>query len=199
MIGSHLIFSAYGFWLPNDPRGSGSDFVRKFELYRYGPATKVAPGRSVAAKTHDVGLRLRAKEELKYPPVLFTGAQARAIGVGFAAYAKQSKIAVWACSIMPDHAHLVLGPVAVDLDRVMGQFKGAATRQLMEEGLHPFAVFKKPGEKPPSCWGRRGWKVFLDTEDDVRRSIAYVEANPVKEGKPRQKWKFVVPFCPRGK
>ena len=38
---SHVIFSAYGFWLPNDPRGSWSDFVGSWELQRFGPATKV--------------------------------------------------------------------------------------------------------------------------------------------------------------
>lgn len=32
VLGFHVIFSAYGFWLPNDPRGSWSDWVRKWEL-----------------------------------------------------------------------------------------------------------------------------------------------------------------------
>jgi len=36
----HVIFCAYGFWLPNDPRGSWSDFVRSWELLRFGKATK---------------------------------------------------------------------------------------------------------------------------------------------------------------
>jgi len=27
VLGTHLILTAYGFWLPNDPRGSWSDFV----------------------------------------------------------------------------------------------------------------------------------------------------------------------------
>lgn len=27
MLGAHVIFGAYGFWLPNDPRGSWSEFV----------------------------------------------------------------------------------------------------------------------------------------------------------------------------
>jgi hypothetical protein len=38
----HVIVSMYGFWLPNDPRGSGSDFIGAWELFRYGGcATKV--------------------------------------------------------------------------------------------------------------------------------------------------------------
>ena len=41
VIAYHVIYSMYGFWLPNDPRGSWSDFVGSWELFRYGPATKV--------------------------------------------------------------------------------------------------------------------------------------------------------------
>ncbi len=40
---NHLIFTAYGFWLPNDPRGSWSNYVRAYELYQAGPATKLQP------------------------------------------------------------------------------------------------------------------------------------------------------------
>src|SRR5690348_2721389 len=36
---AHVIISAYGFWLPNDPPGSWSDFVAAWELFRYGRAT----------------------------------------------------------------------------------------------------------------------------------------------------------------
>ena len=43
-------------------------------------------------------------------------------------------------------------------------------------------------------WGEYGWNVFLDSEQDVRRAIQYVEQNPPKEHKPRQRWSFVVPF-----
>jgi hypothetical protein len=38
--GYHVIIGAYGFWLPNDPRGSWSDFVGKWELVRFGRSTK---------------------------------------------------------------------------------------------------------------------------------------------------------------
>ena len=36
----HAIFGAYGFWLPNDPRGSWTTFVGSWELNPFGPATK---------------------------------------------------------------------------------------------------------------------------------------------------------------
>ena len=46
--GYHVIFSTYGFWLPNDPRGSGSDVVRNKQLRKFGKATKVTTQQSVA-------------------------------------------------------------------------------------------------------------------------------------------------------
>jgi len=53
VLGYHLILSAYGFWLPNEPRGSWSDFVRSWELALYGQATKVDTRRSVANRPYD--------------------------------------------------------------------------------------------------------------------------------------------------
>src|SRR5437870_11369696 len=102
VLGYHMIISAYGFWLPNDPRGSWSDFVRAWELERFGPATKVETRRSVADKTHDFRARQNAKKALRYPPVSFTGIQARAIGLGFANFLDRSGVTIWACSILPE-------------------------------------------------------------------------------------------------
>jgi hypothetical protein len=73
ILAFHFILSAYGFWLPNDPRGSWSDCIRNFELLRFGPATKVNTTRSLAAEPHDEQLRLAAIQALRYPPVEFTG------------------------------------------------------------------------------------------------------------------------------
>ena len=75
IAGYHVIFGAYGFWLPNDPRGSWSDFVGSWNLFRYGPATKTEETRSVAHVRHDREWRLAAKSALKHPLVEFTGIQ----------------------------------------------------------------------------------------------------------------------------
>jgi hypothetical protein len=109
VLAHHLIFSAYGFWLPNDPRGSWSEIVRNSHLREFGEATKVETHRSVAGKPHDRARRLEAKQTLEYEPVIFDGLQARAIGQGFANYVEKSKVTIWECAVMPDHAHLVVG------------------------------------------------------------------------------------------
>src|SRR3569833_299069 len=130
IVGYHCIFSAYGFWLPNDPRGSWSDFVGAWELYRYGEATKTTARRSIAHEQHDRQRRLAAKRSLQRPPVAFNGLQARAVGRGFAAYVERWKIPVWACAILPDHIHIVVGRPHIDIEQVIIQLKGVATKSL---------------------------------------------------------------------
>jgi REP element-mobilizing transposase RayT len=192
IVGHHLIFGAYGFWLPNDPRGSWSDFVGAWELFRYGGATKTNSRRSVAAEKHDQQLRLATKKALKHPAVNFTGVQARAIARGIGEYAERSNTPIWSCAILPDHVHLVVGKTRLSAEKMVIQFKGAATRKLIEEGIHPLQHRAEPGERPPKCFARGEWKVFLDPPD-VPCAIEYVVFNPEKEGKPRQTWSFVVP------
>ncbi|MFH0983326.1 MAG: hypothetical protein V2A79_17545 [Planctomycetota bacterium] len=192
VLGYHVILGMYGFWLPNDPRGSWSDFVRSWGLYRFaGPATKTEERRSVAHDEHNARLRRAAKQCLCYPPVRLNGLQARAIGRGFGRFVERSGLDIWACSILPEHVHLVIGRHRYVVEQAVNLLRGAASRQLLAEGLHPFAGYPKPDGATPSIWGRGLWKVFLDTPEDVRRAIQYVQENPVKEGKPAQKWWFV--------
>jgi len=186
VIAYHVIFSTYGFWLPNDPRGSWSDFVGAWELVRFGKATKVSTTRSVAAVHHDRRLREEAKTALEHGCVAFTGQQALVVGRGFALAAREGGYTVHACTILPEHVHMVIGHSPRSVGRIVGHLKGRATQHLAAAGLWPDAG------RP--VWGRKAWKVFLDSPERVLSAIAYVEANPEKEGKPRQRWSFVRPF-----
>jgi REP element-mobilizing transposase RayT len=194
ILGAHLIVSCYGFWLPNDPRGSWSDFVRSWELFRYGPPTKVDTRDSVAHVAHDRELREAAKAALMYPPVVFNGIQARAVGTAFAEMVRKSGYKIYACSILNDHSHLVLGRHHYDFMQVMNLLKGAASKRLQVEGIHPLANFPKSDGSLPSPWASQGWKVYIDSVKQMRAAIEYVEKNPEKEGKPRQKWNCVTPY-----
>jgi REP element-mobilizing transposase RayT len=190
IVGYHIIFSTYGFWLPNDPRGSWSDFVGAWELFRYGSATKTTETQSLACREHDREQRLAAKRALKYPPVNFTGLQARAVARGFAGYFNRTKLLVWACAILPDHVHLVTAKPGTKVEQLVIQLKGDATRELQREGIHPLSSYEVDGDRVPKCWARGQWKVFLDPED-LPRAIRYVQNNPLKEGKKKQEWSFV--------
>jgi len=194
VIASHLVFTAYGFWLPNDPRGSWSDFVGAWELLKFGKATRTCERDSTADRFHDREARLAAKEALKYPAVRFAGIQARAIGRGFAALVGKCALTIRACSILPEHVHMVVMRHAYEAEKIVNLLKGEATRELVREGIHPMAGYASPGRRPPKAWARGHWKVFLDTPEDVARAVEYVAGNPGKEGLPPQLWSFVTPM-----
>jgi REP element-mobilizing transposase RayT len=187
----HAIWGAYGFWLPNDPRGSWSDFVASWELVQVGkPVGKTL--RDVDRKDWQVW-REEAMGRLRYPAVALNGKQARAIGTGFGEAARRSGYNILACSILPQHVHLVFGRHTYDAEQVCIQLKGEATKQLKRDHLHPLAEFAKDG-RLPSVWEEGQWIVFLDDDANIRTAIDYVEQNPVKEGKPKQRWSFVTPW-----
>jgi REP element-mobilizing transposase RayT len=194
--GYHVILPTYGFWLPNDPRGSWSETIRKWELVRFGPTTKSHDRRSLEdLSPEEIAQRDAARKALAYPPVTLTGQQAAAVGRGFAAKAAKSNYTIWACSILPEHTHLVIARHTYKIEQIANLLKGAATSQLMKENCHPLAAYAKQGKRPPRMWAEHEWKVYLDCEESIEKAIGYVEGNPIKEDKPKQKWSFVTPFA----
>ncbi len=194
VIAYHITFGAYGFWLPNDPRGSWSEDVWAQHLRPFGDATTVQTQRSLAREPHDHSKRLHAKQSLQYPPVKFNGVQARAVGRGFARAVGQFEVTARACAIMPDHVHIVTARHDREAEYLAGVLKRAATRQLSAESLHPLADRCRGSGRVPSPWVEKAWIKYLNTPEEVRRAMRYVEENPVQAGLPRQTWSFVVPY-----
>ncbi len=190
--GYHVIFGAYGFWLPNDPRGSWSDFVGKWELVRFGRSTKSLQRHELTPAEEQQ--RQEARRSLKYPPVTFSGLQARGVGQAFASLCRERGYTIWAASILPEHTHLVIARHTYKVEAIVNLLKGEATRQLLADNLHPMAKHAHLGQRPPKMWARGLWKVYLDDEEALEDAIRYVEENPVKEGKPSQKWSCITPF-----
>lgn len=195
VVGYHCIFSTYGFWLPNDPRGSWSDFIRSWEIAAYGGPTKVNTRHSLASNPHDVAKRLAAKEAMKYPEVVFSGVHARAVARGFGKAIEESGYVLHACSILPQHVHLVVARGERKIEQIIGHLKARATQRLLEERIHPLEGYTTPSGNVPSPWTqRKGWTVYLNSDEDIVRSIRYVEENRLREGLPAQRWRFVTPF-----
>ncbi len=180
ILGFHCIFSAYGFWLPNEPRGSWSTFVRSWELAKFGPATKVSTRRSVAARPYDRGLKARMQAVLASPPVHFSGEQAKVIALSFS----NTPYRLHACAILPKHVHLVVAHTSRNIRQAIGHVKSEATKALRKQGW--FQEY--------SPWADHGWNVYLNSREAMRRAICYVENNPVREGKRRQHWSCVTPY-----
>src|SRR5207253_853287 len=153
VIAYHCVLSTYGFWLPNDTRGSNSFEVRAINLKPFGPATPVTDTRrSVANRRHDRALRLAAKKALIRPEVEFTGLQARSVAAGFGNRVRRSGYRVRACSILPQHVHLVISRHWYSVEQVGRLLRQSGTAQLLADELHPFE--REPNGRLPSVWGQ---------------------------------------------
>jgi len=194
--GYHVIMPMYGFWLPNDPRGSWSDFVRRWELVRFGRSNKSLHKRDLSELTaEERNNRQLAQDQLLYPRVSIDGQQALGIAHGFSDHVHRNNYTVWACAILPEHTHLVLARHRFSVEQMVNLLKGASTRALLASGQHPLGLYRTPRGQVPCMWSARRWKVFLDSEEAIDQAIRYVEENPVKEGKKQQHWSFVTPFA----
>lgn len=192
----HAIFSAYGFWLPNDPRGSWSDFVvHAYELFRFGgAATTVTGKRSYAHDPHDASLRREAKTLLKYPAVRFDAGCRASIARGFARACEEYGFALHACAISDDHVHIVAARDDLrDIEGIVAVLKARATTAMTEDGSHPLLRYRGRDGRAPTPWGKSEWSVFINDETQLASAIAYVERHPMKEGMARQVFPFVRP------
>jgi hypothetical protein len=86
---------------------------------------------------------------------------------------------------MPDHVHLVIRKHKHPAEEIIRRFQQASRAHLLATG------HRTDGH---DTWGGPGWKVFLDHPDEIRRTIRYIENNPLPLRLPVQRWPFVVPY-----
>jgi REP element-mobilizing transposase RayT len=194
IVGYHCIFSTYGFWLPNDPRGSWSQCVASWDLFRAGgPASKLNTRRSVAAarlNQEQIQRRTLARNSLAHNPVILNGPQARAIGMAFSTVCALKSYRIHACAIMPQHVHLLVAHTTTDIRTVVGDYKRFATMELYRQSLHPA---QNGAYSSAPVWARGSWCVYLQP-DEVPRVINYINHNPLRGGLPAQRWNCVTPW-----
>ena len=181
VIAHHLIWTAYGWWLPNDPRGSmshtiASDVIAELGELHYGRG-KVQPAASVLRE-----FQQRAEEVLKFPLLKFGPEEVQAIGAAFAETISTCRYTCYACAIMPDHVHMLIRKHKHQAEEMVENLQELSRLRLRTSGLRTL-------DHP--VWGGPGWKVFLASPAAVRRTIHYIEENPLKWKSPRQRFSFV--------
>jgi len=184
VIAYHLIWTAYGYWLPNDPRGSMSktiacDVITELGALHYG-RKKVQPA---AREVRE--FRNRARNVLKYPLLDFGLPDISAIADGLAEAIRRQSYTCYACAIMPEHVHALIRKHKHQAEDMLENLQESSALWLRTAGL-------RSSDHP--VWGGPGWKVFLDTPTDICRTIRYIEENPVKWRLPGQQWPFVKPY-----
>ena len=184
VIGHHIMWTAYGCWLPNDPRGSSSDLVRVDDLKHLGNLHR---GRKKAQPTsRELRKFYQAAEDvLEHPRFLFRDDEIIIAANSFHQTIIESGYTCYACAIMLDHVHLVMRRHRDRAETMIEKLQEASKRKLIE-------ARKRPVNHP--VWGGEGWKVFLYTRADLEGRIKYVQENPIKAGRPEQHWEFVTPY-----
>lgn len=184
VLAHHLIFVAYGWWLPNDPRGSmshtiGSDLIAELGELHHGRKRIQPASRDIHAFYE------RAKDVLKFPLLTFAPPETDAIAGAFEDVIRVERYTCYACAIMHDHVHLVVRKHKHLAEEMIANFQEASREAVLEIGL-------RQGDHP--VWGGPGWKVFLDSTEDIWRTIGYVEQNPIKARQPAQHYPFIVRY-----
>lgn len=181
VIAYHLIWTGYGWWLPNDLRGSTSRFIASDPLAELG---KIHFGRKriQPARRELLAFFGQAHERLDFPALSFDDVAIDAIARGFARDIADRSYTCYACAILPDHVHLAIRKHRDSAEEMIAHLQRESHLALRESGWidlqHP-------------VWGGHGWKVFPDHPDDIRRSNRYVVENPIPCRLPIQRWTFV--------
>lgn len=184
IIGYHLIWTVYGYWLPNDPRGSmsktiASDVIAQLGALHYG-RKKIQPSTREMRQFHE-----RSRSVLKFPLLLFAENEIPILAEGVAEAIRRHNYTCYACAIMPDHVHMVIRRHRHQADEMLANLQESTRLRVCTAGV-------RTTDHP--VWGGPGWKVFLDTPDGVRRVIRYTNENPRPWRMPEQRWTFVKPY-----
>lgn len=181
VIAYHLVWTAYGWWLPNDPRGSMSHFIRDDVIATLGELhhgrKRIQPCSATVRAFHET-----SKLTLKFPLLDFKVEQFSVVASGIERALQQDHYTCYALAVMPDHVRVCLrkhrDPAEVMIANLQRETHLACREASLRDQNHP-------------VWGGHGWKVFLETPEEVLRTIRYVEQNPVKLKLPVQRWPFV--------
>ncbi|MDP6634129.1 MAG: hypothetical protein QGG42_04485 [Phycisphaerae bacterium] len=184
VIAYHLILTAYGWWLPNDPRGSSSQTVASDIIAELGELhrgrRRVQPPSPAIRDFYT-----RAERVLKFPLLEFSSDDIRTIADALAESMGEYRYTCYACAIMPDHVHLLIRKHRDKAEDMIANVQEAVRLRLGNSGL-------RAPDHP--VWAKSGWKVFLDHPDDIRRTIRYIRQNPLKRRMPPQAWIFITEY-----
>jgi REP element-mobilizing transposase RayT len=182
VIAYHLVWTAYGWWLPNDPRGSGSkqvccDVIAELGALHFGRKRIQPPADEIK------GFYDKAAQLLQHSLLTFDDKACAEIAEAFDGVIEEQSYTCYACAIMPDHVHILIRKHKHQAEEMMGLLRSLSRKRLVDSG-------RRAVDHPVWTSGS-GWKVFLDHPQEVRRTIGYIDQNPVKIGWPKQYWPFV--------
>jgi REP element-mobilizing transposase RayT len=178
IIAYHAIFTTYGTWLPNDPRGSYSK-----EIYNSQPEALagIKYGRQNPQPPQNLLMKfwIAATPCLDRPPFFIDDNSRPVIAVAFGEVVRRLGIEIPASAIMNDHVHILVLRSKHRIEYIVNQLKGAATGAL------------KLKQTP---WSRGCWKVFITDTESLLAAARYIQANTASTDLSTQSWDFITPL-----
>jgi len=186
VIAYHLIWTVYGSWLPNDPRGSTSRQIASEHISELGELhfgrKKIQPASRDIQDFYE-----EAGNVLKHTPLEIRGAAVDVVADALAEVIAHQHYTCYACAIMPDHIHILIRKHKHRAEEMIEHLQTESRKRLIQ-------TRHVPSDHPVWTAGG-GWAPFLGHPDDIERTISYIENNPLKIGLPGpQRWPFVVPY-----
>ncbi len=181
VVGYHLIWTAYGWWLPNDPRGSSSHEIRVERIEKLGT---LHHGRKLIQPLSSELREFyrRAGDVLRHELLTFDDNSIQVIADSIGKVICERKYTCYACAIMPDHVHLLIRRHRDKSEQMIEHCQNKSRDEIVKFSHRPIGH---------PVWGGPGWKVFLNTRADMERVVRYVFNNPIKARRPAQNWNFV--------
>ena len=119
---------------------------------------------------------------LEHARILFIDEEIAILAYSFGQTIREQGYTCYGCAIMPDHVHVMMRRHRDRAEQIIGRLQLDSKRALIAAG-------RRAVNHP--VWAGRGWKVFLNTREDMARVARYIALNPVKAGRAEQKWEFV--------
>ncbi len=146
VIAYHIMWTAYGWWLPNDPRGSTSRTIREDLISELG---ELHFGRK---RVQPAGKEIRAFYDeaaaiLKHPLLSFAAGEFAAVAEAIGSAIEECKYTCYACVVMSDHVRLVIRKHRDLAEEMIEKVQALSRKRLVEVGL-------RGGDHP--TWTRGG-------------------------------------------
>jgi len=178
VIAYHVIFTTYGTWLPNDPRGSYSKKIYNEQLRMLG---RIKYGRQNPAPAKELLMRFwtATTPQLSRPLFFIDDSSRPIIAAAFCSIVQRLDIRILACAIMNDHVHILTLRSKYRIEYIVNQLKGSTTQALRMK---------------QTPWTRGYWKVFIRDTESLLAAAGYIQANPTSAGLPTKSWNFITPL-----
>ena len=127
-----------------------------------------------------------AHDILKHPVLTFDDVDVTLLGKSFGQIIGERDYICHACTIMPDHVHMLIRRQCDRAEEMIAAFQETGRTDLIDAG--------KRSPTQPVWTAGPGWKTFINSRRQFEAEIGYIRQNPKKIGKPEQAWDFVTEY-----